>query len=48
VRFGAAATRWCGVGGQVAAVVGAEVVVTTGEAASAEAVASADETVSAT
>jgi hypothetical protein len=26
VRFGAAAARWCGVGGQVAAVVGAEVV----------------------
>jgi hypothetical protein len=26
VRFGAAATRWCGVGGQVVAVVGAEVV----------------------
>jgi hypothetical protein len=26
VRFGAADTRWCGVGGQVAAVVGAEVV----------------------
>jgi hypothetical protein len=35
VRFGAAAARWCGVGGQVAAV---------GEAASSEAVASADET----
>jgi hypothetical protein len=48
VRFGAAAARWCGVGGQVAAVVGAEVVVAIGEAASAEAVASADETVSAT
>jgi hypothetical protein len=26
VRFGAAAARWCGAGGQVAAVVGAEVV----------------------
>jgi hypothetical protein len=26
VRFGAAAARWCGVGGQVAAIVGAEVV----------------------
>jgi hypothetical protein len=26
VRFGASAARWCGVGGQVAAVVGAEVV----------------------
>jgi hypothetical protein len=48
VRFGAAAARWCGVGGQVAAVVGAEVVVAIGEVASAEAVASADETVSAT
>jgi hypothetical protein len=48
VRFGAAAARWCGVGGQVAAVVGAEVVVAIGEAASAEAVASADDTVSAT
>jgi hypothetical protein len=48
VRFGAAAARWCGVGGQVAAVVGAEVVVAIGEAASAEAVAFADETVSAT
>jgi hypothetical protein len=32
VRFGAAAPRWCGVGGQVAAVVGAEVVVVAGEA----------------
>jgi hypothetical protein len=32
VRFGAAAVRWCGVGGQVAAVVGAEVVVAIGEA----------------
>jgi hypothetical protein len=48
VRFGAAAARWCGVGGQVAVVVGAEVVVAIGEAASAEAVASADDTVSAT
>jgi hypothetical protein len=45
VRFGAAATCWCGVGEQVAAVVGAEVVVAIGEAASAEAVASADETI---
>jgi hypothetical protein len=48
VRFGAVAARWCGVGGQVAAVVGAEVVVAIGEVASAKAVASADETVSAT
>jgi hypothetical protein len=48
VRFGATAARWCGVGGQVAAVVGAEVAVAIGEAASSEAVASADETVSAT
>jgi hypothetical protein len=48
VRFGAAAIRRCGVGGQVAAVVGAEVVVAIGEASSTEAVASADETVSAT
>jgi hypothetical protein len=48
VRFGAAAAPWCIVGGQVAAVVGAEVVVARGEAASAEAVASADDTVSAT
>jgi hypothetical protein len=48
VRFGAAAARQCGVGGQVAAVVGAEVVVAIGEASSVEAVASADETVSAT
>jgi hypothetical protein len=48
VRFGAAAVRRCSVGGQVAAVVGAEVVVAIGEASSAEAVASADETVSAT
>jgi hypothetical protein len=47
VRFGEAAARWLGVGGQVAAVVGAEVVVAIGEAASAEAIASADETVSA-
>jgi hypothetical protein len=30
VCFGAAAARWCGVGGQVAAVVGAEVVVARG------------------
>jgi hypothetical protein len=43
VRFGAADVRRCGVGGQVAAVVGAEVVVVAiGEASSA------DETVSAT
>jgi hypothetical protein len=42
VRFGAVAARWCGVGGQVAAVVGAEVVVAVGE------VFSADETVGAT
>jgi hypothetical protein len=48
VRFGAAAARWCGVSGQVAAVVGAEMVVAIGEAASTEAVAFADETVSAT
>jgi hypothetical protein len=48
VRFGAAAARWCSVGGQVAAFVGAEVVVAIGEAASGEAIASADETVSAT
>jgi hypothetical protein len=48
VCFGAAAARRCGVGGQVVAVVGAEVVVTIGEASSAEAVASADKTVSAT
>jgi hypothetical protein len=32
VRFGAAAARWCGVGGQVAAVIGAEEVVAVGEA----------------
>jgi hypothetical protein len=48
VHTGAAAVRRCGVGGQVVAVVGAEVVVAIGEASSAEAVASADETVSAT
>jgi hypothetical protein len=48
VHFGAAAARWCDVGGQVAAVVSAEVVVAIGEAASGKAVASADETVSAT
>jgi hypothetical protein len=48
VRFGATVAHRCGVGGQVAAVVGAEVVVAVGEASSAEAVASADETVSAT
>jgi hypothetical protein len=48
VRIGSATVRRCGVCGQVAAVVGAEVVVTIGEASSAEAVASADETVSAT
>jgi hypothetical protein len=41
VRFGAAGARWCGVGGQVDAVVGAEVVAA-GESFSA------DETVSAT
>jgi hypothetical protein len=41
VRFGAAAARWCGVGGQVAIVVGAEVVAA-GEGFSA------DETVGAT
>jgi hypothetical protein len=41
VRFGAAGARWCGVGGQVDAAVGAEVVVA-GESFSA------DETVSAT
>jgi hypothetical protein len=43
VRAGAAAIRRCGIGAQVAAVVGAEVV-----AATAEGVASADETISAT
>jgi hypothetical protein len=48
VRFRPAAVRRCGVDGQVAAVVGAEVVVAIGEASSAEAVASADETVSGT
>jgi hypothetical protein len=48
VRFGAAVVCWCGVGGQVAAVIGAEVVVAIGEAASAEAVASVDDTVGAT
>jgi hypothetical protein len=48
VRIGAAAVRRCGVGAQVAAVVGAEVVVAIGEAPSAKAVASVDETVSAT
>jgi hypothetical protein len=49
VRFGVADVRWCGVGGQVAAVVGAEVVVVAiGEASSAEALACADETISAT
>jgi hypothetical protein len=48
VRFGATVVHRCSVGGQVAAVVGAEAVVAIGEAASAEAVASADETVSAT
>jgi hypothetical protein len=48
VRFGAAAARRCGVGGHVAAVVGAEVVVAIGEASSTKSVASADETVSAT
>jgi hypothetical protein len=47
VRFGAATACWCGVGGQVAAIVGAKVAVAIGEAASSEAVASADETVSA-
>jgi hypothetical protein len=41
VCFGAAGARWCGVGGQVAVVVGAEVV-------AAEEGFSADETVSAT
>jgi hypothetical protein len=48
VRIGAAAVRRCGIGAQVAAVVGDEVVVAIGEAPSAEAVASADETVSGT
>jgi hypothetical protein len=41
VRFGAVAARWCGVGGQVGAVVGAEVVIARGGF-------SADETVGAT
>jgi hypothetical protein len=41
MRFGAAGTRWCGVGGQVDATVGAEVVAA-GESFSA------DETISAT
>jgi hypothetical protein len=41
VHFGAAVARWCGVGGQVAAVVGAEVVVAIGDF-------STDETVGAT
>jgi hypothetical protein len=41
VRFGAAAAHWCGVGGQVAAVIGAEVVAARGGF-------SADETVGAT
>jgi hypothetical protein len=49
VRFGATAVHRCGVGGQVAAVVGAEVVVVAiGEASSTEALASADEAISAT
>jgi hypothetical protein len=48
VRCGAAVIRRCGVGGQVAAVVGDEVVVAIGEASSAEVVASVDGTVSAT
>jgi hypothetical protein len=48
VRFGAVTAHWCGIDGQVAAVVGGEVVVAIGEAASTEAVASADDTVSAT
>jgi hypothetical protein len=48
VRIGAATVRQCSVGGQVATVVGAEVVVAIGEAPSAEAVAFVDETVSAT
>jgi hypothetical protein len=41
VRFGAAVARWCGVGGQVATVVGAEVVAARGGFPT-------DETVSAT
>ena len=48
MRFRVATARRCGVGGQVAAVVGAEVAVAIGEAASGEAVASADEIVRAT
>jgi hypothetical protein len=48
VQAGAAAIRWRSAGAQVAAVVGAEVVVARAEAASVEAVASADDTVSAT
>jgi hypothetical protein len=48
VCFGATAVRRYSVGGQVAAVVGAKAVVAIGEAASAEAVASSDETVNAT
>jgi hypothetical protein len=48
VRIGAVVVCRCGVDGQVAAVIGAEVVVSIGEASSAEAVASTDETVSAT
>jgi hypothetical protein len=48
MRFGATTVHRCGVGGQVAAVVSAEVVVAIGEAASAKAVASTDKTVSAT
>ena len=31
MRFGAAGARWCGVGGQVDAAVGAEVVASAGE-----------------
>jgi hypothetical protein len=48
VQAGAAAIRWRSAGAQVAAVVGAEVVVARAEAALVEAVASADDTVSAT
>jgi hypothetical protein len=48
VRFRVATARRCGVGGQVAAVVDAEVVVAIGEASSAKAAASVDKTVSAT
>jgi hypothetical protein len=40
VRFGAVAARWCGVGGQVAAVVGTEVVAA-GEGFSADGTVSA-------